>query len=138
MNNQQTGDVNWDEIEQLLAQDCEIRSRYINAYGQTCAIGYLAKAAGVPDEVLKTAGKKGIGSYTLPVVTIREAIQARFGLDALAMAEIQHANDSDPYDPSASHYSYRRMRNTKKVKQLRRERVLETVRNLKEQANAGR
>lgn len=86
--------------------DCEIGGRYANALGETCAIGGLAKAAGVSLTTLRNAGENRIhikrrkASYALysevaldALQTIRTAITKRFGLTVADMISIQYLND---------------------------------------------
>lgn len=87
-----------------ISADAEIRHLYINSQGQTCAIGGLARVAGVSDDDLRTMGGSGIGIKrtsrtfdTLRRVTVyrvRRIIARRFGLTIAQMESIQAKNDS--------------------------------------------
>lgn len=84
--------------------DCEIRARYANDAGETCAIGGLAKAAHVPFTVLLAAGDgnialrrdriEGAGERLSALQSIRTAITKRFGLTVAQMTDIQRINDT--------------------------------------------
>lgn len=81
----------WDEIYEILAEDCEIASYYINQEGKTCAIGALALKSGasVPDLLQLEA----VGITTSSARLVREAIFLRFGLGAGEQNLLQLAND---------------------------------------------
>ena len=72
-----------------IKSDCAIRSRYINADGETCAIGALALAAGCTEAQLRKAGDKRIGH----LCAIPLAIRKKFDLDLEDMSRIQTEND---------------------------------------------
>ena len=96
------------EIVELFLSDCEIAASYIDCDGRTCAIGRLAKAAGVPENVLQKAASASIScAYESTfegdvfaeerphVKQIANAITAKFGISHDAMCAIQWANDSE-------------------------------------------
>lgn len=82
----------YNEARKILAKDCGLARRYINARGSTCAIGALALAAGVTPGALMDAGGSSIAS--LPKVS--RAIERRFGLTAAMQRDLQFTNDWHP------------------------------------------
>lgn len=114
MNQQQ-----YKEARAILAEDCTTAGFYYNAkalnpftqkLGCTCAIGALAAAAGVSQEVLSDASIMGIAWFTdketnaktnaqadaqlIAVRTISSAITKKFGLTLGEQEILQDANDS--------------------------------------------
>jgi len=93
------------EVLELIAKDCEVRFTYINAQGQTCAIGHLAKAAGCPLDDLIVALAYDVSAFGPNVVDtseprkavgrMQEAIKQRFGLLYMHQRDIQSINDSN-------------------------------------------
>lgn len=79
----------YEKARAILASDCAIRHRYINAEGETCAIGALALAAGIEVETLEGWGSTGIG-----FVEGYAPIKEEFGLDKEELYLIQRANDA--------------------------------------------
>jgi hypothetical protein len=95
--------VQFERVIDELAQDCESDNFYLNAAGATCAIGHLARKAGVSDDVLIMAGSTPIiippdyGTVEARALEatqrIIEAVAAEFGLTQEEQNEIQTAND---------------------------------------------
>lgn len=85
-------------IMDVLEQDCILAGQYVNADGQTCAIGALAEAAGFDIKRLlgKRTNNRGIleseDKRTL-LGQMREAIKEKFGLSLSQMKLIQRHND---------------------------------------------
>lgn len=84
----------YEAARKVILNDCEIVGRLMDKEGRTCAVGGLAKAAGVPDSVLTEDGWSskvytpiedtfGIGNYTVAVLmgandgTAREDLKGR-------------------------------------------------------------
>jgi hypothetical protein len=78
--------VQFERVIDELAQDCESDNFYLNAAGATCAIGHLARKAGVSDDVLIMAG-------STPIIIPPDYGAAEFGLTQEEQNEIQTAND---------------------------------------------
>jgi len=78
----------------VVERDCEIRERYIDRDGRTCAVGALAVAAGVELNYRANYNCTGIGSPRPKLVEMRRAIGAKFGLDEADLQRIQHTNDA--------------------------------------------
>jgi hypothetical protein len=74
-----------------IKEDCQIRCRYINKKGDTCAIGKLALLAGVRRSVLRKLGSDRISEEVCNAVS--SAITRKFGLDASNQDRIQILND---------------------------------------------
>jgi len=90
------------EVLEILSKDCQHRFYYraLDNPNLTCAIGALARAAGVSDDVLIAASvidimasPYGKDEPRRAVVTMREAIQAKFGLTKGQLNHIQQLND---------------------------------------------
>lgn len=87
-------------IKRVIMADAAAMYDYLNDHGETCAIGGLAREAGVEDAVLRVAGSLSI-AITLDtdrrglqaVRVIRRAISRRFGLTIPQQRQIQQAND---------------------------------------------
>lgn len=79
------------QARMALAADCEVRGVYLDANGDTCAIGGLALAAGVTIDALNRA--EGMAVMDGDMELIRHAIFVRFGLTSVALMRIQWAND---------------------------------------------
>jgi hypothetical protein len=77
----------------LIATDCENRFRYLHN-GQTCAVGCLARAAGVRDSTLIIANEHPIGAQWIETISrMRDAILSKFGLTPSQLQTIQALND---------------------------------------------
>lgn len=86
-----------DAVE-IIKNDCSLQGLYMDAKGNTCAIGALAKGAGVAQDIILKGGDDGIDTTyaekTDPVRVMASAIQDRFGFTRAVQASIQEANDS--------------------------------------------
>jgi hypothetical protein len=93
------------EVLELIAKDCERQYIYLAPEsGKTCALGHLARAAGVSDDILMRASIMSIDSVYRggslmeqdyrAVEIIRDAIKDRFGLTLVEMQQIQKLNDN--------------------------------------------
>lgn len=85
---------------EVIQNDAEIRCQYINHEGQTCAIGGLAKAAGLDlGFLLKhtaaagTSNGMGILYKGRYIGRVRAAIRKHFNLTPEQMWDIQERND---------------------------------------------
>lgn len=92
---------------EVIKGDCKIKQKYMDAEGNTCAIGALALSVGVkfPEqdpENYPSAGFQGnkesidgkFGGVSDFVFKIQEALLINFGLTPLILGQIQTANDS--------------------------------------------
>ncbi len=96
----------------VLLADCATQKFYLRrtktdegTQCHTCAVGALAQAAGVPDEVLLNAGTTCIHcrpddedvapSRRKATETIRNAIYEKFGINASDLSRIQRLNDAE-------------------------------------------
>lgn len=111
--------VNKEKVIEVIMGDAEITHAYINAEGQTCAIGGLAKAAGYELDYELMEGMKAPGYAEMddfsrnlrklnskrighifdsddinPVVEMGLLIHKTYGLTASQMRSIQHINDA--------------------------------------------
>lgn len=71
----------------VITADCEITGKLMDEQGRTCAIGGLAKAAGVEDRYLVYRG----ASYEAD-----KAIKEVFDIDPALRSKLMHANDRRP------------------------------------------
>jgi hypothetical protein len=97
MNNNQRN-----EVIKYINEDCDIRHKYLNDDGQTCALGYLALKAGVDKLTLLAAGPVAISwaeDNGSPIDEIYKHIKSRFGLLINQQNIIQQLNDKG-LDPS--------------------------------------
>lgn len=92
-------------IKATINTDAEAQFEYLNEQGETCAIGGLARAAGVNDETLRAArsyfintGKNNMrgdeADEYAALARIRRTIARRYGLTNRQQQEIQNANDA--------------------------------------------
>lgn len=75
----------------VLGRGCKIAEKYIDDCGNTCAIGALAKAAGIDRETLKSDNQTFISSLSV----LQEAIMAKFGFNEEHLNRIQSINDAN-------------------------------------------
>lgn len=94
-------------IRETINADAEARHFYLNSEGKTCAIGGLARVAGVKDATLIAAegGRIDYGSRSVrrafgprdgmadALTIIRRAISRRFGLTVKQQVDLQYRND---------------------------------------------
>lgn len=107
----------WDEIQAILENDCEIAQVYIDADGKTCAIGALALVAGVDADYLRFSTATWPPSIQAESVSpLRATLERRFGLTESDMVGIQRAND---FASNATPATERRSRVLAKVAELR-------------------
>lgn len=76
----------YEKARKVLSEDCEITIVLMDSYGRTCAIGGLAKAAGVPADVLMSGDTRYEDSET--------AICDTYGLDKKAIDDLMGINDT--------------------------------------------
>lgn len=79
-------------LKKVISKDCKIASYYYKR-GQTCAVGALAIAAGVPVDVLKEGSQKVINGNYDSTIEMRNAIHKKFGLSCGQLEVIQSQND---------------------------------------------
>ena len=77
-------------VIEILQNDCQITGVFINNQGETCAVGALAKAAGITDDYLH------YHAGVLDSQKLCRAIKEKFGLSRQQLLEIQSTNDSAP------------------------------------------
>lgn len=87
------------QLLNIIEADAEIRQRYIDNKGQTCAIGGIGKALGVDmDDFFRQPFNVGwvYKDEYEEVIKLRETIMAHFHLTADQVSLIQRVNDSWP------------------------------------------
>ncbi len=88
----------YEQAKKLLTKDCEVRHYYMvkvdkngKVTHQTCAVGCLAKAAGVRSQTLLKMHNDVIGDNGCKIAVT--AIRKKFGLTLDNLRELQDAND---------------------------------------------
>ena len=77
------------EVLKIVSKDCGAAAEYLDENGQTCAVGAIARAAGVTDKQLRRQNNNKIIRRPMLYRPIRE----RFGLTVEELMKIQNIND---------------------------------------------
>lgn len=78
------------KILKVIKSDCQIRRRYQDEQGQTCAIGGMAKAAGIK---LPPAGSRNNGVGITGLKRMSGNLRKHYGLRIFDLMQIQGLND---------------------------------------------
>lgn len=79
------------ELREIISNDCQIQGQYINFDGQTCALGAMCLAKGIP---LPDWSNTLEQQKSIELTRMSAPLQAAFGLGVHDLFHIQRRNDA--------------------------------------------